>query len=57
MASEIKLKGACHEEAIHVDGQDVSQGALRERQEVAMNKIPVIAHIKARSKVLITSGT
>ena len=27
------------------------------RQEVALNKGPVIAHIKARSKALITSGT
>ena len=38
-------------------GQDVikrSQGALCERQEVAINESPVIAHIKAKSKVLIT---
>ena len=30
---------------------------LGEWKEVAMSKSPVIAHIKARSKVLITSGT
>ena len=49
----IKWKGAWPKEAIHVKkcGQDVGQG---ERQEVAMNKSPVIVHIKARSKVLIS---
>ena len=38
-------------------GRMRGQGALCKRQEVAMNKSSVIAHIKARSKVLITSGT
>ena len=42
------MEGARPEEA----GQDVGQGALCERQEVAMNK-----SIKARSKVLITLKT
>ena len=56
-----QVEGVWPEEAIHVKllraGCGQEPGSIMQRQEVAMNKSPVIAHIKARSKVLITSGT
>ena len=57
----INCKGAWPEETVHVKflwagcSQEELGSIMRvKRQEVAMNKSP---HIKARSKVLITSGT